>query len=205
MSVITEIRDVRGQIVVCADGSPVLRVAKKHYAQRPLTLGEDVDVESYADSIAALQQNDAYEAALTCLDFSERTAGELIRALTRKGFVAPAAEAAVARLVENGIVDDLRYARRIAESASKKPVGRYALRRKLMAKGVGEADVEDALEALGTEQQLAAAKEAAAKLGRKYASLPPREARAKLSQALARRGFSWDVISSALDDLTEDE
>ena len=56
------------------------------------------------------------------------------------------------------------------------------------------------MEALDDEQQRTAARQAAEKLGRKYRDLPPREARAKLSQALARRGFSWDVISSALED-----
>ena len=109
----------------------------------------------------------------------------------------------VARLTESGLIDDARYAQRMAETQVNKPVGIYALKRKLRAKGISEADAERALEAFDDEQQRGAALEAAQKLYRKYEALPPREAKAKLSQALARRGFSWDAIESATDGLFE--
>ena len=60
------------------------------------------------------------------------------------------------------------------------------------------------MEGFDEAQQAAACREAAAKLWRKYESLPPREGRAKLSQALARRGFGWDAIRSAVDNLADD-
>ena len=50
---------------------------------------------------------------------------------------------------------------------------------------------------------LPASVEAARRLWRKYEDLPEREAKAKLSQALARRGFGWDAIESALDELMD--
>ena len=59
------------------------------------------------------------------------------------------------------------------------------------------------MEGFDEEQQASACRDAAAKLWRKYVSLPPREDRAKLSQALARRGFGWDAIRSAVDSLTD--
>ena len=49
------------------------------------------------------------------------------------------------------------------------------------------------------EQQAEAAQKAARSLLRKYEGLPAREGRAKLSQALARRGFSWDAVREAVD------
>ena len=198
--VISQVRRVRALAYVYADGSLFLRIAWKHFQKNPLREGDVIDPEAYTDQLAAAQFKDAYEAALTCLDRSERTGSDLTRALVYKGYVPPAAEAAVARLTEAGLVDDLRYASRLAESAAGKPVGRYALRRKMMAKGISEADIESAMESLDDDQQRTAARQAAEKLGRKYRDLPPLEARAKLSQALARRGFSWDVISSALED-----
>lgn len=200
MATVTDIRDLRGVIGVYADGTLVMRVLKKHFEKIKLRVGDEFEPDEYADSIAALQLNDAYEFALTCLDFSQRSAAELTRKLISRGFVAPAAEAAVARLIEVGIVDDTRYAQRIAETASRKNMGVYAMKRKLMSKGFSEEDTEIALEALDDAQQLAACHATADKLRRKYAALPAREARMKLSQALARRGFSWDTISHALDD-----
>lgn len=199
MATVTGIRDLRGVIGVYADGTLAIRVSKKHFEKIKLRVGDEFEPEEYADSIAAIQLNDAYELALTCLDFSQRSAAELTRKLISRGYVPPAAEAAVARLIEVGIVDDARYAQRIAETASHKNVGIYAMKRKLRSKGFSDEDAETALEALDDAQQLAACRAAADKLHRKYAALPSREARMKLSQALARRGFSWDTISNVLD------
>lgn len=199
MATVTGVRDLRGVIGVYADGTLAIRVSKKHFEKKKLRVGDEFEPEEYADSIAAIQLNDAYEFALTCLDFSQRSAAELTRKLISRGYVPPAAEAAVARLIEVGIVDDARYAQRIAETASHKNVGIYAMKRKLRSKGFSDEDAETALEALDDAQQLAACRAAADKLRRKYAALPAREARMKLSQALARRGFSWDTISNVLD------
>ena len=66
-------------------------------------------------------------------------------------------------------------------------------------------DVSEALEYFDDAQQQNAARQAAEKLYRKYSSLPRRETRAKLSQALARRGFSWDAIQEAVDALISDD
>ena len=199
MAYVTDIRMLRGVVGIYGDGTLLLRVAKKHFDKLKLSVGDDIDTDEYTDRIAALQSADAYEFALTCLDFSQRTASELTKKLISRGYVRPAAEAAIQRLTEAGIIDDSRYAKRITETASRKNVGIYAMKRKLMAKGFSEEDTENALETLDDEQQLSAAKATADKYRSKYASLPPREARMKLSQALARRGFSWDIISRALD------
>ena len=204
MATVTDIRDFRGVIAIYADGSVAMRVNKKHFNKNKLSVGDEFEPDEYADSIAAIQTADAYEFALTCLDFSQRSSSELVKKLISRGYVAPAAEAAVSRLIEVGIIDDTRYAQRIAENASRKNVGIYAMKRKLMAKGFSEDDTENALEALDDAQQLSACRAIADKFRPKYAALPPREARMKLSQALARRGFSWDTISQVLDNAEDD-
>lgn len=63
--------------------------------------------------------------------------------------------------------------------------------------------VQAALEQIDGEQQQSAALSLAQKLSGRYAGQPARSARAKLSQAMARRGFSWDDISWALSQLEE--
>jgi len=199
--VVTEIREFRGQMVLSLDGVVWLRVLKKHFLKEPVEVEQQIEPEIYIDRLAALQYRDCYEAALTMLDHSIRTRGELERALVRKGYVSPAAAAVVERLTEVSLIDDTHYAQRIAEMQAAKAVGVYAVRRKLRAKHFDEDAVEAAMESFDDAQQAAACKAAAAKLWRKYAQLPPREGKAKLSQALARRGFSWDAISAAADEL----
>ena len=204
MAYITDVRELRGQMEISADGSVLLRVRKKHFAKLPVHPGEEIDPEAYMDRLAGIQFPDAYEAALTSLDFSARTAREIGQTLRRKGFVQPAIDAVLARLTESRLIDDKRYAERLAETTVRKPVGIYAMKRKLKAKGISDEDAESALGAFDEAQQLQAARIAASKLARKYEDLPAREARAKLSQALARRGFSWDVAKEAVEAVFSD-
>ena len=204
MAVVTEIRENRGMVEVVADGATVARVRKAHFDKCPAAVGDGIDEAAWLDRMAAVQFADAYEAALSSLDRSARTAHDLASALRRRGFVQPAVDAVLARLTENGLIDDARYARRMAELSASKPVGLYAFKRKLRAKGISDDDAEDALSAFDDEQQRAAALQAAQRLYRKYEALPEREARAKLSQALARRGFAWDAIEGAVDEVVDD-
>ena len=204
MAMVTDIRESRGLIEIVCDGATIARVRRTHYAKCPLEIGADIDEEAYIGKLAAAQFADGYEAALTSLDFCARSAKEIAGALRRKGYVEPCVEAVVARLQENRLIDDARYAQRMAEVQSGKPVGVYAFKRRLKAKGISDDDAEEALAAFDDDQQKDAASAAARKLWRKYESLPRREARAKLSQALARRGFGWDAIESAVDALLDE-
>lgn len=204
MAQITEIREIKGLVQLSLDGVSWIRLRKKHFIKHPLEEGEQIEPEEYLSAVTAIQSADCYEAALTMLDMAAQTRNALVRKLVLKGYAPPAAEAAANRLCEVGLIDDRRYAERVAQSQLKKPVGAYAVRRKLMAKRLSEADIDAAMDGFDEEQQSTACREAAEKLWRRYSALPAREGRAKLSQALARRGFSWDVIHSAVDAIADD-
>ena len=201
MAIVTGIRENRGMVEVDLDGTAFARVRRQHFAKCPLEERQAVDPEAWLGRVAAVQYPDAWEAALTSLDAAARTAKDIAASLRRRGYVPPVIDAVVARLTETGLVDDARYAERMAEVQSKKPVGLYAFKQKLRAKGISDDDAEAALAAFDDEQQQAACLAAGQKLLRRYADLPEREARAKLSQALGRRGFGWDVIEGVVDQL----
>ena len=203
MSTVTEVRVFRGVARLSFDDAAPLKVRLKHFKALPLAAGDEVDAEEYAARVAEAQRADVYEAALSSLDLCARTRQELRRSLLARGFVSGAVEATLDRLADSGLVDDRRYAERAVEVSAARPVGVYAVRRKLRAKGIAEADAEAALGALDDEQQAQAAQAAARSLLRRYAQLPAREGRAKLSQALARRGFSWDAVRAAVDKVWE--
>ena len=203
MATITGIEARRGLVDILVDGSVALRVRQVHFDRLPLSVGDDFDPDDYTNRMAAIQFSDGYETALTSLDACARTEREIRDSLRRRGYVPPVIDAIAERLRETGLIDDAGYARRMAELQSKKPVGRYAFKRKLRAKGISDSDAEAALESFDDDQQQAACLDAARKLARRYAELPGREARAKLSQALARRGFTWDAIEGAVDQLFE--
>ena len=201
MARVSEVREVRGLIEISLDGVLWLRIKKKHFAKHPLENDAQIEAEEYISSLAAVQAADCYEAALCMLDRAAQTGGNMIQKLILKGYVRPAAEATVERLKENHLIDDRRFAERIAQSSSTKPVGAYAVQRKLRAKRLPQEVIDEAMQCFDADQQAEACRNAAKGLYRRYASLPPREARAKLSQALSRRGFGWDSISAAVDDI----
>lgn len=203
MSTVTEVRVFRGVARLSFDDAAPMKVRLKHFKALPLAAGDEVDAEEYAARVAEAQRADVYEAALSSLDLCARTRQELRRSLLARGFVSGAVEATLDRLADSGLVDDRRYAERAVEVSAARPVGVYAVRRKLRAKGVAEEDAEAALGALDDEQQAQAAQAAARSLLRRYAQLPAREGRAKLSQALARRGFSWEAVRAAVDKVWE--
>ena len=203
MSTVTEVRVFRGVARLSFDDAAPMKVRLKHFKALPLAAGDEVDAEEYAARVAEAQRADVYEAALSSLDLCARTRQELRRSLLARGFVSGAVEATLDRLADSGLVDDRRYAERAVEVSAARPVGVYAVRRKLRAKGVAEEDAEAALDALDDEQQAQAAQAAARSLLRRYAQLPAREGRAKLSQALARRGFSWEAVRAAVDAVWE--
>ncbi len=200
MAVVTHIEERRSLIHVDVDGRLLCKVKKSFFQKLPLSEGDVLDEQQYLDRLAALQLNACYEDALSLLDFSARASGEMRRKLLLKGYLEPVVDAAIQRLSENRLIDDARYAERVVESACGK-VGLFALKRKLRAKGIDEETAEAALDAVDEADQLDAAKHLAQKLLHKYAAQDERQARAKISQALARRGFSWDVVSAALEGL----
>lgn len=204
MAIVTNVEMTKTHAKIDLDGRFFARLQMKYFKKMPIEINEAIDEDDYIDHIAQLQLKDAYETALTSLDFSARTAVELRRRLKQKGFVEPAVDAVVQRLKSNGLINDEQYAERMVEIGQQKQLGLYALKRKMRSKGLDEDLVDSALEEIDPEDQLQAAKEAASKLSRRYASEDDRTARRKLGQALARRGFSWDIIESALADLSDE-
>ena len=204
MATVTGIEVNRGRVEIALDGTVALRIPKAHFGACPLREGDEIDPEAYVEKLAPIQFADAYESALTSLDRSARTAKQIADGLRRKGYVQGAVDAVIQRLRENRLIDDALYAQRMAESQTRRSVGLYAFKRKLRAKGISDDDAEEALQAFNDEQQQTACLEAARTLHRKYAALPSREARGKLSQALARRGFGWDAIQSAVEQIIDE-
>ncbi len=196
---VTCIEETRTHMIIYVDGSEFLRLKKKDFAQMPLAEGDEIDREQYADRISMLQSKPAYEAALTLLTSRDMTAHNLHMALIRRGYVPQVAQSTCQRLIENGLINDERYANRYVELRQDKPIGRYAMKQKLRAKGIDEQTASDALENIDDDSQLAAAKELAGKLLRRYEKDEPYKRKTKLSQAIARRGFSWDIVREAVE------
>ena len=182
------------------DGSS-LTVRKADVRQFRLELGTDVDKENLYQRLCLAQSKDGYEAALNILDRSARTEKEIRNKLQLKGYLPEVTDAVCERLRDARLIDDRYIAERLTSSMIAGGKGRYAVMRKLRSRGISSEDSAEALSEIDEEEQKTEAYRQAQKLARKYEGIEPRERKAKLSQALSRRGFSWDSIEYALDHL----
>lgn len=145
---------------------------------------------------------------------------DMRRRLAQLGYPTALVEATVARLVELGYLDDLRYAAAwVAARDRARPRGSCALRRELSRKGIEPADIAEALaerdvlvdgaqDVAPRDAEASADLAAAARLlEKRRASLErepdPRKRRQKAYALLARNGFDPEVCAAAIGSWSE--
>jgi regulatory protein len=144
----------------------------------------------------------SYDRALNMLAFRARSSSELARSLVRKGEEKVHVDWAIARLQEQGLVDDAAFAR--AFTRSRVVGGKQSRRRveqELARKGVSRSVAGDAIGDVFEDEavdQKAIVEEAARKKARSLMGLEPAVQRRRLYAFLARRGYDLDDIRAAI-------
>jgi regulatory protein len=139
----------------------------------------------------------AANAALQYLNRRDRTVSETWRRLAHGGFDAAAIEAAISRLLEDGFLDDARYARLYAEDRRNLDHwGTTRIRRALLERGVDRELVERTLSSHGVDAEL---DQAVALLRRRFLAAPStRRERDRALGLLLRRGYDSELALQAL-------
>ena len=111
------------------------------------------------------------------------------------------AEGVADRLTDLGLLNDAEYARAVARHYAAKGYGLRKLRDELYRRGVPREYWEDTLDEVETDERQID------KLARQKLreAEPTRENLKRVSDYLARRGYGWEEISSALDRLRKEE
>lgn len=173
-------------------------------AEAIVIYGIRVGSEIPAETLRAAVEKDNAAYALDCaasvLAHGQRSRTELARKLRERGIDEAAAGAALDKLASYGYVNDAAYAAEFVQNMMETGrMGRKAVEYKLKEKGLSSEAVAVAMEAYTEEDERKIAKRQLAKMA---GGGDPREQRRKISAALIRRGFSYDVISSIF---SEDE
>lgn len=161
-------------------------------------------------SVAGLEERIALEAAqlkvydraLRMLGFRARASAELARSLVRKGELKEHVDRAVARLQEQGLLDDAAFAQsftraRVLGARQSKRRVQQDLARKGVARAVTDAAIATVFEEEGVDQR-AVVEEAARRKLRSLLKLDPAVRRRRLYAFLARRGYDGDDIRNAM-------
>ena len=132
---------------------------------------------------------------MALLTVRDRTRSGLARLLASRGFAPRAVKTTLDRLMEQGYLDDRRFATTWARSRLRtKPMGPYRLRHELEAKGVEDHVVREVLKDLYEDGEAAAARRAMASKALGFRDLPAGSRTGRLARFLQRRGFSNEVI-----------
>jgi regulatory protein len=137
----------------------------------------------------------AWQRAVRLLAAHDRSAHEIRSRLDAAGVAPEVIAATISRLLELHYLDDERFARTTAESASRRGHGSERVRAELAAKGVAEPLVDAAI-ATAFADEPALARRA---LARRFPT-PPHGARerAKAARFLLQRGFPETVVLAIL-------
>ena len=142
------------------------------------------------------------EAALAALARRSHSRGELAAKLVAKGFGERDIEDTLDWLAGLGYLDDPTYARERAEMLQSRGYGRFHIRGDLRSRGVESEVVQAVVDRLPDMRDTISALIARYMAGQDADD--PRQRR-RVSDALARRGFSWDEIDAGLYQFFETE
>jgi len=131
--------------------------------------------------------------AIRMLDKRDYARQELINKLTEKGETEEDATEVADRFVELGIIDDARYSAIVVRHYAAKGYGMSRIKNELYRRGISKDLWDSALEEM-PEQDDTIDRFLASKL---KGSVDTKDIK-RASDALLRRGFSWEEIKSAL-------
>ena len=140
----------------------------------------------------------AKKRALWLLDKRDYSRAELRRKLTEKNIPEDAADAALDRLTELGFVNDARYAPIVVRHYAAKGYGRTRIQQELYRRGIPK-ELWDAALSEMPEQDAALDRLLQSRL--KGADMSDRVALKRATDALLRRGYSWDEVNAAIERL----
>ena len=190
-----------GRVNIYVDGQFAAGVSVETLARAGLRTGDTVDERLLASLRSEEELAGTKAAALRLLGARPRSAKELRDRLQEKEFGEAAIQRVLDQLTRAGLVDDDQFARMFIRHTLKlRPAGRIVLRQKLLLRGIDARTADRALDEEMPDPQehvlLVARQLLRRARGSSRAGDPA--IRRRLAAGLARRGFTWAAISSAL-------
>jgi len=166
-----------------------------------LKVGKEVDEKQLSRIIEESEIKRAFEKAADYLASRMHSKKELIDKLIKKGFLKAHAEAACEKLSEYGYVNDEAFAKAFVQQNSK--YSKLILENKLRVKGIDKSIISEVIDSVSDDLELELCKKQAEKFA-KGKDLSTLNGKQKLYASLARKGFSFGVIKSAISQVLSD-
>ncbi len=185
--------DRRGRYRVELSDGTVLKLPPSVIADLSLYTGRELDEAALAQVRAAERKADAKRRAVNIISATTVSGRELTDRLRRKGASEADAAEAVQWLQELNLVDDANAARQVVERGVRRGYGERRIRQMLYEKKIPRELWDEALQAVPPPEG-----PIDDYLRANLRGMLDQAGRKRVSDALARRGFSWSDISAGL-------
>lgn len=185
---------VEGRWLAFLEDGTILRLGENEVVGFALYAGKELDEEEAAALLDSARRSGLKEKAIELLSRKPQSRKELERKLVQWEAGEEETAAICDRMEELGYVNDASYAAQVVRHYSAKGFGPKKLRDELYRRGVPRELWDEALEQ--AEDPAGAIDDFVAK--KLAGKTPDRKELKKVSDALARRGYSWGDISEAL-------
>lgn len=174
-------------------GSRCFTLSLDSYLDFPLYVGKELTTKEYKRLVELSKTQEAREKASKMLTKGNKSSKEILEALLNKTDYRTA-KSIIDEYQRLGYIDDISLSKDLIESYSYSLYGkRHIIDKVLYPKGLSN------IESLAFPDQKELAKQAYASLIRKYEGYPLIKRKAKISEALLRRGFEHGDFSSLVD------
>ncbi len=187
-------KHVKGRFLVFLDTGSLIKVGEQELLDFGLRPGLELEGENLQRLIASSEDTSARERAARMIGARPLSKAELVDKLVAKGEGRAQAERAADRLEELGAVNDGEYAKTVVRHYDRMGYGPQKLREELYRRKIPRDCWADALAEARPEEEAAA--DYLASKGRGAASDP--RSYQRQTNALRRRGFSWQAIRSVM-------
>jgi len=158
-----------------------------------LSVGQELSEEKIEQLQAEDARERAFQQAMLFLSYRARSESEIRRNLRKHEIPEAVIEQTIERLRQDGLANDMEFASAWVENRNTfRPRSRRLLAMELRQKGLDDEAIRSAVENVDDE---ASAYEAAQKRAARLKNLEWNDFRRKLSDFLARRGFSYSVVA----------
>jgi len=160
-----------------------------------------------AEQIEALARSDSLQRCLNAgvryLSYRPRSESELREKLRQRGFDGDGVEAAITRLKERGLVDDVAFAQFWKDNReSFSPRSRWLTKLELRRKGIANDIIDQVADVIDDDDS---AYRAALSKARSLLQSDYQDFRRRLGEYLKRRGFSYGVINRAVERMWQEQ
>ncbi|MCC2672803.1 MAG: regulatory protein RecX [Armatimonadetes bacterium] len=196
----------RDRFNVFVDGEWVVGVHAEVVVAAGLRVGQAMTAEVLQSLVRAEELRHVRESAFRLLGYRARSQVELRRRLLQKGYDPGMVEEVLAALGRSGLINDAEFSQSwVRARTGSRPMGPNRIAAELRQKGVDREVIDEALEAVDTDAEMALALTVGRRKIEQLRGEDPRVARRKLGSVLMRRGFSSGVCARVLDLLLRED